>query len=570
MTVAMANYCATDMRPFESLNGLGLKALIQTALDIGSNNTGRVTIDELLANPTMVSRNVDSHARNSCEKLTLVFKKHFDLGLNVACTLDLWTDAVKKNSYMSITIHYIDEMFNLYARTLHVKPVEEASHTAEMVLEEFSKGLVVFKVMADMYQQIIVVSDSSSNYCGANGIPSAFYLLVCLDHKLATVLTTVVNKTTKMENGVRSKPFYRYKDVQHMFPLFMMIDACKKLVEYYKRANLQSQLSKTLKQENVIRWNSLLHCFLSIEEMYDELVSLLQMKDKLSKLNDISQVLFKELIAFFAPFQQATLALEKFKHPTLHKVVRWRHVIMGHLRLVLSDVVDKDGNVITAKDSDSIKAIKGIMLPLLYNNFVLDDIHIMVSLLDPIMKSRLVHLGVERNQIEQAKDKLKDVMIKYVPLDDKKKDVLPAQSPVRKKARSSVSMYDQMLDDDNEEDNVPPAEGHDVAVALNTRVDNEYEAYMKHKVTDGKMRQCVDGDASSEFHVLSWWRHKGKDLFLILARVVQSTLCIPASSAMSENNFSDAGNTLTKKRNRLKPQTINNLMFLRSNRDICM
>jgi len=98
--------------------------------------------------------------------------------------------------------------------------------------------------------------------------------------------------------------------------------------------------------------------------MYDELVPLLQMKDKLSKLNDISRVLLKELIAFLAPFQQATLALEKFKHPTLHKIVWWRHVILGHLRLVLSDVVDKDGNVTTAKDSDSINAIKGIMLPL--------------------------------------------------------------------------------------------------------------------------------------------------------------------------------------------------------------
>jgi len=304
--------------------------------------------------------------------------------------------------------------------------------------------------------------------------------------------------------------------------------------------------------------------------MYDEFVPLLQMKDKLSKLNDILWVFLKELIAFLAPFQQATLALEKFKHPTLHKVMWWRHVILGHLRLVLSDVVDEDGNVTTAKNSDSIKAIKGIMLLLLYNKFVLDDIHVMASLLDPIMKFRLVRLGVERNQIEQAKDKLKDAMIKYAPLDDEEEYVLPAQSPVRKKARSSVLMYDQMLDDDDEEDNVPPTKGHDATAALNARVDNEYEVYMKHKVTDGKMRQCADGDASNEFHVLSWWKRKGKDLFQILAQVVRSTLCILASNAMSENNFSDVGNTLTKKRNRLKPRTINNLMFLHSNRDICM
>jgi hypothetical protein len=110
-------------------------------------------------------------------------------------------------------------------------------------------------------------------------------------------------------------------------------------------------------------------------------------------------------------------------------------------------------------------------------------------------------------------------------------------------------MYDQMFDNNDEEDNIPPTEGHDAVAALNARVDNEYEAYMKHKVTDGGMRQCADGDTSGQFHVLSWWRRKGKDLFSILAQVVQSTLCIPASSAMSENNFSDAGNTLTKKHN---------------------
>jgi hypothetical protein len=145
MMVAAVDYYATDMRSFESLSMFDLKALIHTELVIGSNSTGRVTIDELLANPTTINRNVDSRARNDREKLTLVLKKHFDSGLNVACTFDLWTDAAKKNSYMSITIHYIDEMFNLYARTLHVNPVEEASHMAEMVLEEFCRNPTLAK-----------------------------------------------------------------------------------------------------------------------------------------------------------------------------------------------------------------------------------------------------------------------------------------------------------------------------------------------------------------------------------------------------------------------------------------
>ena len=54
----------------------------------------------------------------------------------------------------------------------------------------------------------------------------------------------------------------------------------------------------------------------------------------------------------------------------------------------------------------------------------------------------------------------------------------------------------------------------------------------------------------------------------MIARVARSTLCVCASSAKPENNFSDAGNTLTKKRSNLNPHIVNDMMFVRSNHDI--
>lgn len=47
--------------------------------------------------------------------------------------------------------------------------------------------------MTNMYHQIIVISDSDLNCYDANGIPLDFFWLAYLDHKLATVLTTVLN-----------------------------------------------------------------------------------------------------------------------------------------------------------------------------------------------------------------------------------------------------------------------------------------------------------------------------------------------------------------------------------------
>jgi hypothetical protein len=48
----------------------------------------------------------------------------------------------------------------------------------------------------------------------------------------------------------------------------------------------------------------------------------------------------------------------------------------------------------------------------------------------------------------------------------------------------------------------------------------------------------------------------------------RSILAVPAASTMSENNFSDSGSTVSKKRNELKPSTVNILMFFRSNMDL--
>ena len=47
-----------------------------------------------------------------------------------------------------------------------------------------------------------------------------------------------------------------------------------------------------------------------------------------------------------------------------------------------------------------------------------------------------------------------------------------------------------------------------------------------------------------------------------------SVLCIPASSSKSESNFSDVGNTLTKKHSGLKLVTVNDLLFVQSNQDL--
>lgn len=122
-------------------------------------------VKELLATSKTIRLNVETRAAAGRHILRGILEKHLATGEGMCCTLDLWTDSVRKNSYMSITAHYVDERFELHDRTLHVKPVRDASHTAIMVLDEFKEGIGIFNITMELtcFEQIVVVSDSGSN-----------------------------------------------------------------------------------------------------------------------------------------------------------------------------------------------------------------------------------------------------------------------------------------------------------------------------------------------------------------------------------------------------------------------
>ena len=361
-------------------------------------------------------------------------------------------------------------------------------------------------------------------------------------------------------------------------------------MEYFRSSNLQSKLTKTLKQENVTRWNSLLACLMSVFEMFEEILVLLTSKNKLGYLKDINRTLLQEVVSFLSKFQWETLSLEQFKQPTLHKVDFWQHSLLKHLKVVETEVRDVVGKVVIQKDSSSIAALKAIIRPIFDEKFKLQEIHILATVLDPIMQNKLPGTGVDAQQFNNATESLRAKMMSLKIDNAEEFDgaatdrIIPLTAPPAAKRQrllnETISMYDACSSDEDEvcDDTDLNMGGGGQLANLSVRVHLEHTAFLDYKVPKTEIKAVASAVAETlpknrkdkaEFRVLMWWKLFGTHLFPMIVRVACSTLCVSASSAKSENNISDAGNTLTTKRSNLNPHIVNDLMFVRSNLDIC-
>ena len=113
---------------------------------------------------------------------------------------------------------------------------------------------------------------------------------------------------------------------------------------------------------------------------------------------------------FLEPFQRATLALEKFKSPTLHKVAFWCYTLIHNLKPVYTEIVNDVAVVEVETDFTPIIDLKWILVPIFEETFVLKVIHIVVVLLAPVMNARLPKLNIDNDDIRQGKDALKEFL----------------------------------------------------------------------------------------------------------------------------------------------------------------
>ena len=139
-----------------------------------------LSVDDLFLYPITISRNVMKEAELVKSTLTLKLKDIFQL-VGGAFTTDMWTDDYRKISYISLTVHYIDENWQLKEQILAASKFPDAKHTAEQIKKTILGILKNYNLVPDItMKKFVFVTNSKANFIAVfrflNHIP-------CFTHK---------------------------------------------------------------------------------------------------------------------------------------------------------------------------------------------------------------------------------------------------------------------------------------------------------------------------------------------------------------------------------------------------
>jgi|SRR3954454_10207094 hypothetical protein len=173
-TKKIVDFVCKDLRPFEIISGQGFREFAQEMINIGSIY-GCLQVDDLFPHPTTISRNIIKEADAVKTSLKTTLKDIFEL-VGGAFTSDMWTDDYRKISYISLTVHYIDESWQMKEQILAASKFPDVRHTADNIKKVLLNILKGYNLVPDStMNRYTFVTDSAANYIsafkGLNHIP---------------------------------------------------------------------------------------------------------------------------------------------------------------------------------------------------------------------------------------------------------------------------------------------------------------------------------------------------------------------------------------------------------------
>ena len=442
---------------------------------------------------------------------------------SVSFTTDIWTSR-SQDTYMSLTIHFLDRFWHLHRLTPFVKPFPE-KHT----------GVNISLSLTDMITQLgldgaevdlTCVNDNASNMKLGIKLTPGLEQYLCDNH----TLELAVGDTFKNVDGMRN-----------------VLKKCRALAKFTHQSNVALEELKSeaaeegvpfrkLKNPPDTRWSG----------RYDNLESILHLKRPLKKLFDEKESweehfltntewkLIEGATKCLKAVKRMIKKLEAEKEPTMNKVI----AEVFNVQTILRTFINTPGNcgygIMFARE---LKAQIEVRFPDKGTDRVQRR---MANYLDP--KFRGAHLD-QYEKLESTKQEIENKIKSYEELGEE-------------------SVREEVGTNDNAD------------LSPNSKLIRRHMAKIQNArthfgVNQNKIRKEMDRYESfsipgKNVSTLDWWKQH-EAVIPLLASLAKRILAIPASSSKSERVFSTGGNIVTAKRNRLSPKNVESLIVIKEN-----
>lgn len=494
----ITNFIVNGYHSFRTADQLELKDIFSLGVKYGSLYHN-IDVNEAWSGRMTVSRHIQNTYLKSQEDLKCILRN--PIKMNSVCLLsDIWTDPINHNSFLDVTVHYVNENFKTQSNCLSFSHFP-SSHTSSHILAKITQVCENFQINIE---NTSFVTDSASNYiCALSG--ANHYR--CMAHRLHTIVKDA------WENAKKCDP--------ETSILSQKIIECKRY--FHKSADKESRLPYKIPSDSSTRpWSglrNLFNCFklsyLSIKE------TLLEEKQESifpynERLIDCYDIVFSSIDIYFKGIQQNAATL--------------------HLWIVnLVEMMDLAQTWPCEVSIFSSKFLEGLEKKCASN---ITKAHVIAVFFHPNYKKLECLKWITHNdEVRNAASDIASTILNFFEIQDSRTQLIDDFSgsienqPNFPQKRRFMDPIDTLL-----------------PLSKVSLIEKEIQNYLHEPVSK------VYDDP------LIYWSQCNYSNLKNLARSIYS---IPASSAECERHASRAGLTLQKIRNRLKPCQLEKLVFLR-------
>ncbi|XP_058874176.1 E3 SUMO-protein ligase ZBED1-like isoform X1 [Acipenser ruthenus] len=507
ITDAVTYFIAKDMVPIYTVEKEGFKKLLKM-IDKKYQLPSRKYFSE-----TALPALYDDCREQVAEALTRV--QFF------ASTTDLWSSQTTE-PYISLTVHYIDPDWKLCTKCLQTSYFPE-DHTGEAIAQGLRDALSAWGLREEL--QICITTDSGSDVVKAAQL-NAWERLQCFGHRLHLAI----------ENSVKGD-----KRIDHA------IGVCKKLVSTFscswkkRKALSVAQAELSLPQHQLVtetptRWGSRQRMIQRVLEQEEAIAQVLTADRKTRNLVPTWQDadVLRSLNKALSPLVAFTDVLSCENYVSVSYVKPVLHLLNNNILAVEED------------DTELTKSIKEKILSYLnlkYSSTDTQDLLDVSSFIDPRFKVQYI-----------SEDRVAAIKARVV-------------SEVESLLQQDKSFAAGASNTETESQEAPAKKLKTLGSLFKANTSGPRASKLvseKDKIVLELNHYLLSPLADSESDPLIWWKAQQTN-FPRLCKLAQKYLCIPATSAACERVFSTCGNIVTCKQTRLKPDTVDKLVFLAKN-----